>query len=120
MQLTDRFDHQGFVCSENFTRSHVACELQSTAGKVRFIQLDSTFVRIGLAGDLAKNPITAFGVGQDQCRADLALGKILKRKRNQNYRTGCRCFHAALSGRSPGEWHAGEVVQTIDWARCYT
>ena len=26
----------------------------------------------------------------------------------------------ASSGRSPCEWHAGEVVPTIDWARCYT
>ncbi len=96
-QLTDFLDHQRFVRRENFPRPHIARQLQTSARKIGPVQPDGPRVCLRFAGDLAEDPITAPGVSKHEGWPDLALREIRERKRNENYRTRCRCCHAVSS-----------------------
>ena len=58
---------------------------------------DGALVAIGPARHLAENSVISAGVRHHHCRAQFRLREIREGERHQDYRSFCRCAHAASS-----------------------
>src|SRR5215472_7730114 len=64
---------------------------------ITFIQRDGERIPVPAAGDLAKNQIRTWKIGDHQCGPLLSCGRIVPRKWNDNDFAGYRFDHAASS-----------------------
>lgn len=76
VQLPRRGADERGMCREEFGLACVADALQPACSKVSLNQLHGLIVCVGLAGDLAQQPVAAPRVGQHQCRAQFLGGEV--------------------------------------------
>src|SRR5665213_172141 len=68
--------HQGFVGGEQFARAGVAEALQSSFREGVVVDFDGSRIRIGIAGDLTRDPIASADARQQESGALLAAGEV--------------------------------------------
>src|SRR5438034_6006960 len=93
----DLSDHQLPAGGEQLARPRVAVGTQRARVEARRGQVNRPWIAVGIAGDLAENPVVSTGIGQGNGRTQLRLREIREGERDEDYPSGCRCDHAASS-----------------------
>jgi hypothetical protein len=65
LQLPNAGDHQAPMGSEQLARSGIASNVKCASRKVSACERHSTWITIGVTGDLAQNPIVPTTISQD-------------------------------------------------------
>lgn len=84
-QGRDFSNHQISAGGEQLPWPGVAVRAKRTGGEAGRRQVDSPWVAIWVTGNLAEDPVTTTGVGQDRSRPELRLREIGERERDGNY-----------------------------------
>jgi hypothetical protein len=88
IQGSDFSNHQISARGEQLTGPGVAVRAKRTGGEAGRRQVDGPWVAIWVTRDLAEDPVTTAGVGQDRSRPKLCLRKIGERERDEDYPAG--------------------------------
>lgn len=84
----DLSNHQLLVGGEELAGPGVAVGAERARTEACRRQVNGSRIAVGIASDLAQDPVTATGVGQSDSWAQLSLGQVREWKRNEDYRAG--------------------------------
>jgi hypothetical protein len=98
---------------EKSLRANEAGLTDFAAFAVAGVQRDGESVPVRAACDLAENQISAWKIGNHQCRPTLSGGRIVSRKKYDNYFAGYRFDHAASSS---GEFQSRPKTDSLSSA----
>ena len=91
--------------------------MQRARPKVRVIELQRGRIAIRFASDLTQHAVATANIGKYHSRTQLAPGEVRERELDEDYRTRCRCDHAASSsGRFQSAANPADPKGTSDEA----
>jgi len=88
IQSGDFSHHQISAGGEQLPRPGIAVGAKRARREARRRKVDSARVAVGVARNLAQDPVTTARVGQDGGWPELGLREIGERERNENYPAG--------------------------------
>jgi hypothetical protein len=79
-QCADLRDHEGTIGREQFSWTGITRHTECSHGKTRILKQDCTGISLGVAGNLAQNPISTAHVGEHHRWPQLRLRQVGKGK----------------------------------------